>query len=176
MYLVELLEDVLKLEVKNDVWLLFMIQIMFFVDDILDVIDVLCVCFLKIVGLCKDDICYVIINCQEVVCVLVEQVDVVLVVGLKNFFNFNCFVELVQWMGKVVYLIDDVFDIQEVWVKDVVCVGVMVGVLVLDILVQNVIICLQELGGGEVVLLEGWEENIVFEVLKELCVDVCEVE
>lgn len=35
---------------------------------------------------------------------------------------------------------------------------------------------LQELGGGEAVPLEGREENIVFEVPKELRVDVREVE
>lgn len=35
-----------------------------------------------------------------------------------------------------------------------------------DILVQNVISRLQELGGGEAVPLEGREENIVFEVPK----------
>lgn len=176
MYLVELLDDVWKLMVKNEEKFFFMIQIMLLVDDMFDVIDVLCKCFLKIVGLCKDDICYVMINCQEVVCVLVEQVEVVLVVGLKNFFNFNCLVELVQCMGKCVFLIDDVKDIQEEWVKEVKCVGVIVGVLVLDILVQNVVVCLQQLGGGEVILLEGCEENIVFEVLKELCVDICEVD
>jgi hypothetical protein len=34
--------------------------------------------------------------------------------------------------------------------------------------VQNVIARLQELGGGEAVPLEGREENIVFEVPKEL--------
>lgn len=40
---------------------------------------------------------------------------------------------------------------------------------------QNVITRLQELGGGEAVPL-GREENIVFEVPKELRVDVREVE
>jgi 4-hydroxy-3-methylbut-2-enyl diphosphate reductase len=44
-----------------------------------------------------------------------------------------------------------------------------------DILVQNVI-ALQELGGGEAVPLEGREENIVFEVPKELRIDAREVE
>lgn len=43
-------------------------------------------------------------------------------------------------------------------------------------LVQNVIARLQELGGGEAIPLEGREENIVFEVPKELRVDVREVE
>ncbi len=37
-----------------------------------------------------------------------------------------------------------------------------------DILVQNAIARLREFGGGEVVTLEGREENIVSEVPKEL--------
>ncbi len=41
---------------------------------------------------------------------------------------------------------------------------------------QNVIVRLQELGGGEAVPLEGREENIVFEVPKELRIDAREVE
>ena len=79
-------------------------------------------------------------------------------------------------MGKAAYLIDDATDIQEDWVKDATCVGVTAGASAPDILVQNVISRLQELGGGEAVPLEGREENIVFEVPKELRVDVREVE
>ena len=84
--------------------------------------------------------------------------------------------ELAQRMGKAAYLIDDASDIQEAWVKDAACVGVTAGAAAPDILVQNVITRLQELGGGEAVPLEGREENIVFEVPKELRVDVREVE
>ena len=46
----------------------------------------------------------------------------------------------------------------------------------LDILVQIVVACLQQLGGGEAIPLEGREENIVFEVPKELRVDIREVD
>ncbi|XNM77420.1 hypothetical protein ACLK19_00205 [Escherichia coli] len=45
-----------------------------------------------------------------------------------------------------------------------------------DILVQNVVACCQQLGGGEAITLEGHEENIVFEVPKELRVDIGEVD
>ncbi|MGU0016366.1 hypothetical protein ACVXG9_16420 [Escherichia coli] len=44
-----------------------------------------------------------------------------------------------------------------------------------DILVQNVVARLR-LGGGEAIPLEGREENIVFEVPKELRVDIGEVD
>jgi 4-hydroxy-3-methylbut-2-enyl diphosphate reductase len=107
---------------------------------------------------------------------LAEQAEVVLVVGSKNSSNSNRLAELAQRMGKSAYLIDDASDIQEEWVRKISCVGVTAGASAPDVLVQNVISRLQELGGGEAVPLEGREENIVFEVPKELRVDVREVE
>ena len=65
---------------------------------------------------------------------------------------------------------------QEEWVKEVKCVGVTAGASAPDILVQNVVARLQQLGGGEAIPLEGREENIVFEVPKELRVDIREVD
>ena len=176
MYLVESPEDVLKLEVKNDARLSFMTQTTLSVDDTSDVIDALRARFPKIVGPRKDDICYATTNRQEAVRALAEQADVVLVVGSKNSSNSNRLAELAQRMGKAAYLIDDASDIQEAWVKDAACVGVTAGASAPDILVQNVITRLQELGGGEAVPLEGREENIVFEVPKELRIDAREVE
>ena len=84
--------------------------------------------------------------------------------------------ELAQRMGKRAFLIDDAKDIQEEWVKEVKCVGVTAGASAPDILVQNVVARLQQLGGGEAIPLEGREENIVFEVPKELRVDIREVD
>ncbi|MCI1900923.1 MAG: 4-hydroxy-3-methylbut-2-enyl diphosphate reductase, partial [Enterobacter sp.] len=169
-------EDVLTLNVKNDAKLSFMTQTTLSVDDTSDVIDALRQRFPKIVGPRKDDICYATTNRQEAVRALAEQADVVLVVGSKNSSNSNRLAELAQRMGKNAYLIDDATDIQEAWVKHAACVGVTAGASAPDILVQNVISRLQELGGGAAVPLEGREENIVFEVPKELRIDAREVE
>ncbi len=176
MYLVESPEDVFTLNVKNEARLSFMTQTTLSVDDTSDVIDALRQRFPKIVGPRKDDICYATTNRQEAVRALAEEADVVLVVGSKNSSNSNRLAELAQRMGKAAFLIDDATDIQEAWVKDAACVGVTAGASAPDILVQNVISRLQELGGGEAVPLEGREENIVFEVPKELRIDAREVE
>ena len=176
MYLVESPEDVFTLNVKNEARLSFMTQTTLSVDDTSDVIDALRQRFPKIVGPRKDDICYATTNRQEAVRALAEQADVVLVVGSKNSSNSNRLAELAQRMGKAAFLIDDATDIQEAWVKEAKCVGVTAGASAPDILVQNVITRLQELGGGEAIPLEGREENIVFEVPKELRIDAREVE
>ncbi|MBW1251506.1 4-hydroxy-3-methylbut-2-enyl diphosphate reductase [Pantoea allii] len=176
MYLVESPDDVWKLDVKDDNRLSFMTQTTLSVDDTSDVIDALRARFPKIVGPRKDDICYATTNRQEAVRAMSQQADVVLVVGSKNSSNSNRLAELAQRMGKAAYLIDDAADIQPEWVVSVGCVGVTAGASAPDILVQNVIARLQELGGGEARVLEGREENIVFEVPKELRVDVRNVQ
>jgi 4-hydroxy-3-methylbut-2-enyl diphosphate reductase len=146
------------------------------VDDTSDVIDALRKRFPKIIGPRKDDICYATTNRQEAVRALADEADVVLVVGSKNSSNSNRLAELAQRMGKAAYLIDDATDIQESWVKDAVCVGVTAGASAPDILVQNVLARLRELGGSETRELVGREENIIFEVPRELRMDVKEVE
>ena len=176
MYLVESPEDVETLNIKDINKLSFMTQTTLSVDDTSDVIDALRQRFPKIVGPRKDDICYATTNRQEAVRALAEQAEVVLVVGSKNSSNSNRLAELAQRMGKSAYLIDDASDIQEEWVREISCVGVTAGASAPDVLVQNVISRLQELSGGEAIPLEGREENIVFEVPKELRVDVREVE
>ena len=176
MYLVESPEDVWKLQVKDENNLCFMTQTTLSVDDTSDVIDALRQRFPKIIGPRKDDICYATTNRQEAVRNLAGDADVVLVVGSKNSSNSNRLAELAQRMGKRAFLIDDATDIQEEWVKEAKCVGVTAGASAPDILVQNVVARLQQLGGGEAIPLEGREENIVFEVPKELRVDIREVD
>ena len=168
MYLVEAPEDVFKLQVKNENNLCFMTQTTLSVDDTSAVIDALRQRFPNIVGPRKDDICYATTNRQEAVRSLAAEADVVLVVGSKNSSNSNRLAELAQRAGKRAQLIDSAADIQESWLQGIGCVGVTAGASAPDILVQEVIQRLREFGGGEVTELSGREENIVFEVPKEL--------
>ncbi|RWR00575.1 4-hydroxy-3-methylbut-2-enyl diphosphate reductase [[Pantoea] beijingensis] len=176
MYLVESPEDVYQLQVKNEDNLCFMTQTTLSVDDTSEIIDALRDRFPKIIGPRKDDICYATTNRQEAVRNLAKDADVVLVVGSKNSSNSNRLAELAQRAGKLARLIDSAEDIQEEWIKGVNCVGVTAGASAPDILVQDVIKRLRELGGEAAVELMGREENIVFEVPKELRVEVREVE
>ncbi|QDY40941.1 4-hydroxy-3-methylbut-2-enyl diphosphate reductase [Candidatus Pantoea soli] len=176
MYLVESPEDVFKLTVKDENNLCFMTQTTLSVDDTSDVIDALRQRFPAIIGPRKDDICYATTNRQEAVRVLAQDAEVVLVVGSKNSSNSNRLAELAQRAGRLAKLIDSADDIQEEWVTGVKCIGVTAGASAPDILVQQVIQRLRELGGDAAVELIGREENIVFEVPKELRVDVREVQ
>ena len=176
MYLVESPEDVFKLQVKDESNLCFMTQTTLSVDDTSDVIDALRARFPAIIGPRKDDICYATTNRQEAVRVLARDAEVVLVVGSKNSSNSNRLAELAQRAGKLAKLIDSADDIQEEWVKGIACIGVTAGASAPDILVQQVIQRLREMGGEAAIELIGREENIVFEVPKELRVEVRNVQ
>ncbi|AOM41254.1 4-hydroxy-3-methylbut-2-enyl diphosphate reductase [Xenorhabdus hominickii] len=175
MYLVESPEDVWKLQVKDENNLCFMTQTTLSVDDTSEVIDALNARFPNIIGPRKDDICYATTNRQEAVRDLASGADVVLVVGSKNSSNSNRLAELAQRVGKPAYLIDSADDIKEEWVEGVSAVGVTAGASAPDILVQQVIERLKTFGAQTVNELHGREENIVFEVPKELRVEVKEV-
>ncbi|CNH28157.1 4-hydroxy-3-methylbut-2-enyl diphosphate reductase [Yersinia massiliensis] len=176
MYLVESPEDVWALNVKDEDNLCFMTQTTLSVDDTSAVIDALHKRFPKIVGPRKDDICYATTNRQEAVRNLANDADVVLVVGSKNSSNSNRLAELAQRMGKSAYLIDSAADIQESWLVGAARIGVTAGASAPDILVQQVISRLQELGAGGSIELSGREESIVFEVPKELRVDIKQID
>ncbi|WP_100159179.1 4-hydroxy-3-methylbut-2-enyl diphosphate reductase [Proteus columbae] len=171
MYLVESPEDVWKLEVKDEDNLCFMTQTTLSVDDTSEVIDALNARFPKIIGPRKDDICYATTNRQEAARELAEKADVVFVVGSKNSSNSNRLAELAQRAGKPSYLIDSFEDIDESWVANANIVGVTAGASAPDILVQQVLERLKSFGADDVIELSGREENIVFEVPKELRLD-----
>jgi len=167
-YLVETVEDVAKLNVKNADNLFYCSQTTLSVDDTADVIDALRAKFPAIDGPRKDDICYATQNRQDAVRDLADKVDVLLVVGAKNSSNSNRLRELADKMGTKAYLIDDATNVQESWFTGVNAVGVTAGASAPEVLVQQVITHLKELGGNQVTENPGEEENIVFAVPIEL--------
>ncbi|WP_309266135.1 4-hydroxy-3-methylbut-2-enyl diphosphate reductase [Aeromonas salmonicida] len=168
MYLVETPDDVARLKVKNPDDLCFVTQTTLSVDETSDVIDALRKQFPKIQGPRKDDICYATQNRQDAVREMAGLVDVMLVVGSRNSSNSNRLRELAEKVGSKAYLIDDASMIETGWLEGVKAIGVTAGASAPDVLVQNVITRLRELGGNMVVEHLGREENVVFEVPPEL--------
>lgn len=78
-------------------------------------------------------------------------------------------------MQKPAFLIDGAEDIKTEWLAGKNIIGITAGASAPDILVRQVIDRLKELGADSVVELQGREENIVFEVPKELRVEVKEI-
>ncbi|MGN4867483.1 4-hydroxy-3-methylbut-2-enyl diphosphate reductase [Aeromonas caviae] len=168
MYLVETPEDVAKLKVKNPDDLCFVTQTTLSVDETSDIIDALRAHFPRIQGPRKDDICYATQNRQDAVREMAGLVEAMLVVGSRNSSNSNRLRELAEKVGARAYLIDDASMIEPGWFEGVGCIGVTAGASAPEVLVQNVIARLRELGGKIVTEHPGREENVVFEVPPEL--------
>lgn len=167
-YLVESVEDVARLQVKNPKELCFSSQTTLSVDDTADVIDALRQKFPEIEGPRKDDICYATQNRQDAVRELSAKVQLLLVVGAKNSSNSNRLRELAEKMGCTAYLIDTAADIQQQWLDGVRAVGVTAGASAPEVLVQQVVQQLSNWGGKQVIEHPGREENVVFAVPAEL--------
>ncbi|CUA83809.1 4-hydroxy-3-methylbut-2-enyl diphosphate reductase [Pseudidiomarina woesei] len=167
-YLVESVDDVAKLTVKDAKQLHYMSQTTLSVDDTADVIDALRAKFPEIQGPRKDDICYATQNRQDAVRELAAEVDVLLVVGARNSSNSNRLRELAEKMGTPAYLIDDASCIDQAWLAGKTNVGVTAGASAPEVLVQNVIKQLQAWGGQTVQERSGREENITFSIPPEL--------
>ena len=172
MYLVETPEDVANLTVKNPDDLAFVTQTTLSVDDTSVVIDALKAHFPKIEGPRKDDICYATQNRQDAVKNLAQQCDVVMVVGSKNSSNSNRLRELSDKLNTTAYLIDNAQEIDPNWLENVSVVGLTAGASAPELLVQNVVERLQELGVRQVNELDGRPEKIEFSLPKELKVDI----
>ena len=93
-YLVESVEDVATLSVKDPSKLYYCSQTTLSVDDTADVIDALRLQFPAIQGPRKDDICYATQNRQDSVRELSADCDLLLVVGAQNSSNSNRLREL----------------------------------------------------------------------------------
>lgn len=167
-FLVEDVEDIAKLGLKEDEDLTFMTQTTLSIDDTSDVIDALKQKYPAIQGPRKNDICYATTNRQQAVRELAKLAQLVLVVGSKNSSNSNRLAELASRMGTPSQLIDGPQDIDPNWLQGVTTIGITAGASAPEVLVQSVVEHLKTLGVTKVEELEGCEENTVFEVPREL--------
>lgn len=168
MYLVEKPEDVQLLSVKDPTHLHYVSQTTLSVDETADVIDELRRVFPEIQGPRKDDICYATQNRQDAVRSMAEKVDVMVVVGSKNSSNSTRLKELSEKLGTPGYLTDCPEDIDPAWLDGMNKIGVTAGASAPEELVNQIIARIKELGAQDVEELQGREENMFFEVPKEL--------
>lgn len=166
-YLVESVEDVPRLKIKNPQQLRFVTQTTLSMDDTAKVIDALHETFPAIRGPKKDDICYATQNRQDAVKKLTEDCDLILVVGSRNSSNSNRLREIAQNHQIDGYLIDGAEDIKPEWLTGKKRIGVTAGASAPELLVLGVIDFLCELEKFEVKSL-GFTEDVTFQLPKEL--------
>jgi 4-hydroxy-3-methylbut-2-enyl diphosphate reductase len=161
-YLVETPEDVTRLPVVNPGHVAYVTQTTLSMDDTARVIDALRTRFPEIHGPRKDDICYATQNRQDAVRELAGRCDVLLVVGSRNSSNSNRLRELAGQKGVSAYLIDGPADIRQEWLSGKKAVGVTAGASAPEVLVQQVVAQLKQMGGTVATELPGRTEHVVF--------------
>lgn len=172
MYLVETEMDVETLKVKNVTNLAYVTQTTLSVDDAARIVDALKRRFPMITGPKKDDICYATQNRQDAVKKMVNQCDLVIVVGSPNSSNSNRLCEVARNANVDAYMVDRAAQLQEEWFAGKKIIGITAGASAPEILVQQVISRLKQIGAeqiGEDVMIEelsGVVESVVFPLPK----------
>jgi len=167
-YLIESIEDINNLSVKNDQKLNFVTQTTLSITNTKNIITTLKNKFPKISGPNKEDICYATTNRQMAVRKLSKIVDIILVIGSKNSSNSNRLVELGKETGTVTKLIDSFVDIKKKWFKNINYIGITAGASAPEILVTEVVQYLQKIGANKPIEMIGIREKKVFKIPKKI--------
>ncbi len=166
--LVETAEDVDRLEFPPGAKIAYLTQTTLSVSEASLVIEQLRKRFPKIESPPKEDICYATTNRQEAVSTLAPEADVVLVLGSQNSSNSKRLAEIAAGMGKSAYLIDGVDEIQSDWFTGKETVLITAGASAPEVVVQECIDQLVETYAATVELSTIREENVQFQLPKEL--------
>ena len=160
-YLVEDVADVAKVRPRGDK-LAVVTQTTLSVDDAAEILAAVKQQFPHVREPKQQDICYATQNRQDAVKVMAPGVDVVIVVGSPTSSNSNRLRELSQRLGTPSYMVDAASDLQPAWFEGRRRVGLTAGASAPDILVQQVIERLRDLGALSVRRLPGVQEEVQF--------------
>ncbi len=166
-YLVEDVADVERVRPRGDK-LAVVTQTTLSVDDAAEILAAVKRRFPHVREPKKQDICYATQNRQDAVKLLAPQVDIVIVVGSPTSSNSNRLRELAERLGTPAHLVDSADDLQPAWFDGRPRVGLTAGASAPDILVQQVIARLRELGAVSLRTLDGVRETVRFPLPKGL--------
>ena len=166
--LVESVNDIRELNFSNERDISYTTQTTLSVDDTAEVIEALKDKYPNVQSPKKSDICYATQNRQDSVKEVIQQSEILIVIGSKNSSNSNRLKEIADNQGKPAYLIDSSSDIEDQWLNHVDSVGITAGASAPEILVQEVVSYLMSNGGQEIIEIEGAQESVNFPVPSSL--------
>jgi 4-hydroxy-3-methylbut-2-enyl diphosphate reductase len=167
-HLVEDADDVWKVEPSQTTLLAVVTQTTLSVDDAAEIMAAVKKRFPQVREPKQQDICYATQNRQDAIKVLSPQVDVVIVVGSPSSSNSNRLRDVAAKYGTPSYMVDHARELQPEWLVGKQRIGLTAGASAPDILVQQVITRLRELGATSVRTLEGVQETVKFPLPKGL--------
>lgn len=167
--LVETVEDVATVEVRDPDRLAFVTQTTLSVDDTKGIVAALNDRFPKIVGPHKEDICYATTNRQESVKAIAPHCDALLVVGAPNSSNSKRLVEVARKNGcDYAQLVQRATDIDWRALEGISSVGITAGASAPEVLINEVIDAFKAHYDVTVEQVETAQENIEFKVPRVL--------
>ncbi|WP_416914676.1 MAG: 4-hydroxy-3-methylbut-2-enyl diphosphate reductase [Roseicyclus sp.] len=167
--LVETVEDVAKVTVRDPARLAFVTQTTLSVDDTAEIVAALQARFPAIVGPHKEDICYATTNRQEAVKAMAPLADAMLVVGAPNSSNSKRLVEVGARAGcRYAQLVQRATDIDWRALEGIGSLGITAGASAPEVLVNEVIDAFRERFEVTVKPVVTAEENVEFKVPRVL--------
>lgn len=168
MYLIETIEDIEQLQVRDPNRLAYVTQTTLSIDDTAGIIDALKRRFPNVAEPKKSDICYATTNRQQAVKFMAPQVELLIVVGSPSSSNSSRLREVAEKNGVESYMVDDASQIDATWITGKTRIGVTAGASAPEVLVQQVITRLRALGVTSVRELDGVQEHVTFPLPKGL--------
>jgi 4-hydroxy-3-methylbut-2-enyl diphosphate reductase len=166
--LVQSVEDAETLELSADAPAAYITQTTLSVDETTEIIDVLKRRFPHIRRPQREDICYATSNRQWAVKELLDEIELLLVIGSRNSSNSNRLVEVARATGIAAHLIDDETEIDETWLEGVETVGLTSGASAPERLVDRVCDWFRARGVREIRPFASVYEDVVFRLPVEL--------
>lgn len=163
--LVETVEDVATLQVRNPEKLAFITQTTLSVDDTAEIAAALTARFPMILAPAHDDICYATTNRQMAVKAMAPKIDALLVIGAPNSSNSKRLVEVGRTAGcRYAQLIQRASEIDWRALDGIKSVGITAGASAPEVLVNEVIDAFKARFQTTVELVETAVENVEFKV------------
>jgi 4-hydroxy-3-methylbut-2-en-1-yl diphosphate reductase len=166
--LVESVDDAERVTPPRPDRIAYLTQTTLSLDDTAAIIAVLRRRFPAIEAPKREDICYATTNRQRAVKAILDEIDLLLVIGSQNSSNSNRLVEVARASGVSAHLIDDRSEIDRAWFAGVESVGVTSGASVPEPLVQGVVAWFRERGVEDVRAQAAPAENVSFRLPVEL--------
>lgn len=160
--IVENAQEVEELTFSSDQKLFYITQTTLSLDDVRDVTDALKAKYPNIETLPSSSICYATTNRQMALRDITDRTDLVLVVGDPMSSNSNRLQEVAERRGIAAHLINGAQEIRSEWLNDVSTIGMTAGASTPELIVQECIDRLVDLGVKETEEIEYTKEDVLF--------------
>jgi 4-hydroxy-3-methylbut-2-enyl diphosphate reductase len=163
-HLIETLKDIDQLNINKDEKISFVSQTTLSVDDTKQIIDALKRKFPNIKSPKGSDICYATQNRQDAIKLMVQDHDLIIIVGSKNSSNSNRLVEIARQNNVDSFLIDNPDEIDFELLRDKKNIGISAGASAPEILIDQIITKISKTYPTQIKELKGIRENVIFKL------------